>query len=54
MKAQKLSAIIDELPANSQISRSGKGKLFVYAKTGEKLGYIDFELEEFIEDDDEE
>ena len=53
MKAQKLSLIIDELPANSQI-KAAPGKLIVKTKTGEMLGYIDFRLQEFIEDDDEE
>jgi hypothetical protein len=53
MKAQKLSALIDELPANAQV-KAANGKLIVSAKTGEPLGYIDFRLQEFIEDDDEE
>lgn len=52
MKAQKLSALIDELPANSQI-KAVAGKLIVSTRTGEKLGYIDFRLQEFIEDEDE-
>lgn len=53
MKAQKLSNLIDELPANAQV-KAANGKLIVTAKSGEKLGYIDFRLQEFIEDDDDE
>lgn len=53
MKAQKLSNLIDELPANAQV-KATRGRLVVSTNTGEPLGYIDFRLQEFIEDDDEE
>jgi hypothetical protein len=52
MKAAKLSHIIEELPSDSKI-KAVAGKLIVKSKTGEMLGYIDFRLQEFIEDDEE-
>lgn len=52
MKTKKLIDLLNELPWDSFISAKA-GKIIVKNKIGDMFGFIDFELQEYIEDDEE-